>query len=72
MTKIIFEPEIHNLKYISEMSKIADEKLQSVSFHNHLPVIFLVQTPGLRTANRKNTLHPLIGASVAFNSGAIV
>ena len=37
-----------------------------------LPVIFLVRTPGLRTANRKNTLHPLIGASVAFNSGAIV
>ena len=27
---------MHNLKYISGMSKLADEKLQSVSFYNHL------------------------------------
>ena len=34
--KSIFETEMQNLKLISGMSQQADEKLQSVSVHNHL------------------------------------
>ena len=43
-SSVLFGMKIRESKYIFEMSKIADERLQSVSFHNHLVARYHIYT----------------------------